>query len=325
MKERILFLFCTLLLVACGGGGDDGGGGTPSGGSEYLNVSNVDIPGGNTTATLIINASQNCDWIITWSESWIRSINPTKGRGSQNVTITVSLNPSSTAARTAVVRVSNTSGSIVRDVTVTQSPNTESLELSMSTMNFTSAAGSQDVTITSNTHWTISGSASWMSLNKTEGDDNGSVRVTVEANTSKSEREVVLTFRGSGGLSQQLTVKQEGDTSTEKPTVAGLNVRYDDKTSAVVSFSYSSSVPVTEYGVCYNTTGQPTINDTHLSETGSATQGSASFTLTNLAYSTTYYVCAYVVSAAGIQYSDPISFTTVNDWPGGDDNVTPGI
>ena len=45
MKERILFLFCTLLLVACGGGGDDGGGGTPSGGSEYLNVSNVDIPG----------------------------------------------------------------------------------------------------------------------------------------------------------------------------------------------------------------------------------------------------------------------------------------
>ncbi len=53
--------------------------------------------------------------------------------------------------------------------------------------------------------------------------------------------------------------------------------------------------------------------------------GSASFTLTNLAYGTTYYVCAYVVSAAGIQYSDPVSFTTVNDWPGGDDNVTPGI
>lgn len=324
MRKTLLFIFSALLLMACGG--DDGGGGdNPSGGSEYLNVSNVDIPGGNTTATLSINASANCDWIITWSESWIRSINPTKGRGSQNATITVSLNPSSTATRTAVVRVSNVSGSIIRDVTISQSPNAEMLELSMTTMNFTSAAGSQDVTVTSNTHWTITGSASWLKLNKTEGDDNGSVRVTVEANTSKNEREIVLTFRGSGGISQQLTVKQEGDTSVEKPDVTGLNVKYDNKTSAEVSFGYNSSITVIEYGVCYNTTGQPTTDDTHLSESGNATQGSPSFTLTGLAYSTTYYVRAYAKSAAGIQYSDQVSFTTVNNWPGGDDNETPDI
>lgn len=409
MKKTLLYLFGILLLVACGGG-DDGGGNTPSGSNEYLNVSNVDIPGGNTTATLYITASQNCDWIITWSESWIRSINPTKGRGNQNATITVSPNPSSTATRTAVIKVSNTSGTIVRDVTISQSPNAESLELSMSTMNFTNAAGSQDITITSNTHWTITGLASWLTLNKTEGDNNGSVRITVEANTSKSEREVVLTITGSGGISKQLTVKQQGDTSTDfrvsttelsanavagtvqfniigdaqwtlssnknwatpnttygegnasimvsltdnisednreatitissntksetvtirqsagsKPTVTALNVNYDNKNSAVVSFSYSSLFPVTEYGVCYNKTGQPTVNDAHQSESSTTTQGSPTISLTGLDYSTTYYVRAYAKSAVGIQYSESVSFTTVNNWPGSDDNVTPGM
>ena len=277
-------------------------------------------------------------------------------------------------------------------------------------MNFTNEAGSQDVTITSNTHWTITGSASWMSLSKTEGENNGSIRITVEANTSKSEREAVLTIRGSGGISKQLTVKQQADTSTDfrlsaselsanapsgtvqfnitgdaqwtissdkswatpgtmygegnaiitvsladntseeereavitvssntksekvtirqeagtKPTLTSLHVNYDEKNSAVVSFSYSSMFPVTEYGVCYSTTGQPTIDDAHQTESGTATQGTASITLTGLAYSTTYYVRAYAKSAVGIQYSESVSFTTVNNWPGGDDNVTPGI
>lgn len=408
MKKTLLYLVSVLMLFACSGG--DGGAGAPSGSNEYLNASNVDIPGGNTTATLYINASQNCDWIITWSEPWIRSINPTKGRGSQNATITVSPNPSSTATRTAIIKVSNTSGSIVRDITINQSPNAESLELSMTTMNFTNVAGSQDVTITSNTHWTITGSASWLTLNKTEGDNNGSIRITVEANTSKSEREVVLTITGSGGISKQLTVKQQGDTSTDfrvsttelsanavagtvqfniigdaqwtlssnknwatpnttygegnasimvsltdntneeareavitvssntksetvairqgagsKPTVTALNVNYDGKAGAVATFSYNSMFPVTEYGVCYNTTGQPTVNDAHQSESGSNTQGTPSFSLSELAYSTTYYVRAYAKSVVGVQYSEPISFTTVNNWPGSDDNVKPGI
>ena len=408
MKNTLLYLVSVLMLFACSGG--DGGAGAPSGSNEYLNASNVDIPGGNTTATLYINASQNCDWIITWSEPWIRSINPTKGRGGQNATITVSPNPSSTATRTAIIKVSNTSGSIVRDITISQSPNAESLELSMTTMNFTNVAGSQDFTITSNTHWNITGSASWLTLNKTEGDNNGSIRITVEANTSKSEREVVVTITGSGGISKQLTVKQQGDTSTDfrvsttelsanapagtvqfniigdaqwtlssnknwatpnttygegnaniivtltdntseesreavitvssntksetviirqsagtKPTITGLNINYDNKKSAVVSYSYSSMFPVTEYGVCYNTSGQPTINDAHQSESGSNTQGSPSISLTGLSYGTTYYVRAYAKSAVGIQYSETVSFTTVNDWPGGDDNVIPGI
>ena len=122
--------------------------------------------------------------------------------------------------------------------------------------------------------------------------------------------------------SETVTIRQSAGS---KPTITALNVNYDNKNSAIVSFSYSSMFPVTEYGVCYNTSGQPTINDTHQSESGSTTQGVASISLTGLAYSTTYYVRAYAKSAVGIQYSESVTFITTNNWPGGDDNVTPGI
>ena len=220
-------MFSCLLLIACGGG-DEGGNNTPSGGNEYLNVSNVDIPGGNTTATLYINASQNCEWLVTWTDSWIRSINPTKGRGSQNVSINVSQNPSSTATRTAAVRVSNISGTIVRDITISQSPNAESLELSMTAVNFTYSASSQDINVTSNTHWTVNGSASWMMVSKTEGDNNGSFTISVVENPTEIERSTVLTIEGTGGLTKQLTVTQTGH-------VIDLNVSPTSITTEAIS------------------------------------------------------------------------------------------
>ena len=87
MKNTLLLLFAILSLTACGGGGDEGGE-TPSGGNEYLNVSDITIPTGNTTATLYIKASANCDWTITCTESWV-SFSDKKGRGDLNVTVTV--------------------------------------------------------------------------------------------------------------------------------------------------------------------------------------------------------------------------------------------
>ena len=311
MKKILSYLFGALFLVACGGG-DDAGGGTPSGGNEYLNVQNVDIPGGNTTATLYINASQNCDWVVSWSESWIRSINPTKGRGLQNATISVTLNPSSTATRTAVVTVKNTSGTIVRDVTITQSPNAESLDLSMSTMTFSYTASSQDVTVTSNTHWTVNGSASWLTLSTTEGDNNGSVRVTVEANKSKQDREVVLTFMGTGGISKQLTVKQQGDTSTSfnvSPTELSAN-------------ALAGTVQFTIIG-----DARWTISSNQSWATPNTTSGERDATITvSLTENTGEQAREAVITVSSDSKSETVTIRqSAAAIPGGDDNTTPGI
>ena len=324
MKKTILLLMSALAIIACGGGDDGGGSGsTPSGGNEFLDVDNVDIPGGNTTATLKISASQNCDWTVTWSESWIRSIMPSKGRGTQNVTITVTANPSSTESRKAFIKVANADGSIERKVTIIQSPNgtLTDFRLSTSELSANAPSGTVQFNIIGNAEWTIASNKSWATPSTMSGSGSVSISVSLADNTSEESREAIITV-ASNDKTETVTIKQGAAT---KPAVTALKANYDGKTSAVVSFSYSSMFPVTEYGVCYNTTGQPTVNDAHQSETGNATQGSPTVSLTGLSYSTTYYVRAYAKSAVGITYSESASFTTANNWPGGDDNVTPNI
>ena len=409
MKKIFCFAY-TLLLFACGGGDDAGGGGSQTGGSEYLNVSNVDIPGGNTTATLNIQASNNCEWVISWTESWIRSISPTTGRGTQNATITLTVNPSSTAARTAIVTVKNTSGTITRNITVTQAANAEQLTASPTTMNFEASGGTQEITVTSNTAWSITGKADWFDCDKTSGTGSSKVTVTVKANTGVDERDAILTFKGdnmsvevkihqtvpqidfyvttptsltAGALAENVNISVAGnanwvvqsnsewavpsvksgkgeqtfsvaldDNTTEqtrqaeititptgksivtihitqaagsRPSVTDVQTSDIGKTEAKVSFSYMSLFHVTEYGVCYSTSDNPTVSDVHVSQTGSVKEGTATIQLSNLSMGTTYYVRAYAVNGVGIQYSNSISFATTKDWPGSDDVPTPNL
>jgi hypothetical protein len=65
---------------------------------------------------------------------------------------------------------------------------------------------------------------------------------------------------------------------------------------------------VTAYGICWNTTGSPTIGDEY-SEDGTGT-GSFLSNLTGLAPNTTYYVRAYVLNTVGLSYGNQVSFTT---------------
>ena len=321
MKRLLLQLLCPLLFVACG---DDGGGDTPIGGSEYLNVAeSIEITGEQTSATLAVNASPGCRWTVT-PTGFITNVSPASGTGSQTVSITVSQNPSSSASRTATIKVSHVSGVIEdRFCVLTQSPSAEFLELSVATLNFASSPDNREVTVSSNTHWTVTGGGSWLSLDKTAGDNNGTVRITADANSSKDEREIVLTFTGTNGTTKQLTVRQAAAdyTNISAPQVSDIT-----QTGATVAFSFDSSSTVTSYGVCYATTDNPTVeNAQQQSQASSAKQGSPTLKLTELASGTTYYVRAYVINALGTYYSSSATFKTPANWPGGDDNQTPNL
>lgn len=321
--NKYLSFIASVLLIGCSGGGENGGGDTPSGGSEYLNVSNVDITGDQTSATLSINASQNCSWTISYGDSWITNISPSSGRGSGSVTITTTINPSSSTSRSAIIKVSNSSGTIVRNITLTQSASKEYLELSVLSMEFTSNAETRDITISSNTHWVVYGGANWITLNKTEGDNNGTISIKIDENTSKDEREAVLTITGSNGTSGSINIKQTGATHT---TLSVPQVSDITQTSASVTFSFDSSTTVTSYGICYSTTDNPTIeNATNVPEVATSNQGNPTLQLKDLSAGTTYYVSAYLVNLEGIKYSNSVSFTTATSWPGEDDNNRPNI
>ena len=65
---------------------------------------------------------------------------------------------------------------------------------------------------------------------------------------------------------------------------------------------------VTARGICWNTTGDPTISDTHTTDGNGI--GNFSSTLTGLEANTTYYVRAYATNAVGISYGATLVFTT---------------
>lgn len=321
MKKSIIYLITILSLMACSGG-DSGGGDTPSGGSEYLDgeIKMSD----NTTAILTINASPNCQWVITWSDSGIQSVSPTTGRGSREVTIKLEENPSFKSERSMIIRLSNVSETILRPMTITQPKSTEYVKLTPSSLpDFSNAGGYQDVTITSNTTWNVSASKDWVKCSVDKEGNNGRVRITVDPNTDKEEREAVVEFKGEVVV-EKLSIKQEGNTVT---SFSVLQITDVTKNSAVVKFSYDAGSSITSYGVCYAKIDNPDLSNAlgNVSEVGTSKQWTASLTLTGLEPNTVYYVRAYVITAMGTQYSESQSFTTASGTPGSDDNVTPNI
>ena len=66
--------------------------------------------------------------------------------------------------------------------------------------------------------------------------------------------------------------------------------------------------PIYEEGVCWNTSGNPTIEDNKISY--GASNGHFSVNLTGLIPNTMYYARAYATNSAGTGYSNQVSFTT---------------
>ncbi|MDD3080411.1 MAG: T9SS type A sorting domain-containing protein [Paludibacter sp.] len=70
------------------------------------------------------------------------------------------------------------------------------------------------------------------------------------------------------------------------------------------------SPALTAYGVCWNTTGTPTVSDSK-TDNGTATEtGAFTTSMTGLSPNTLYYVRAYVTNSAGTVYGDEVNFTT---------------
>ena len=324
MNRIYLVLLCSILLFASSCVKSDGDENMPTAGSEYIEVSDkLVIEGEQTSATLSIDASNNCNWTVSCSDTLVSNISPSNGKGTSSVTITTTANPTALSSRSASIVVKNSSGTIVREIAFTQSASKEFIDLSVTSMELTSKGETRNVTISSNTHWTITGGADWITLNKTEGENNSDVSITIAESTSKEDREAVLTVTGKNGTTKTISIKQIRATFT---TISVPQISDVTQTSAIVSFTFDSNKDVTTYGVCYSTTDNPTIEDaTNISEKGSSRQGSPSISLKELTVGTTYYVRAYAINGEEIKYSNSLRFVTANDWPGENDNNLPNI
>ncbi|MBO4543250.1 MAG: T9SS type A sorting domain-containing protein, partial [Bacteroidales bacterium] len=99
-------------------------------------------------------------------------------------------------------------------------------------------------------------------------------------------------------------------TTKTTPTLTTITASNITATSAVSGGNITSDggSSVTDRGVCWSTSPNPTINNNHTSN-GSGT-GSFTSNITGLTAGRTYYIRAYATNSAGTAYGDQVSFTT---------------
>ena len=100
-------------------------------------------------------------------------------------------------------------------------------------------------------------------------------------------------------VSQDTTIKLEIIGTSISETGATIN-------STIIS---EGGATITERGIVFSTSTNPTLTDTKLINTGTGI-GIFSTNITNLSPSTTYFVRAYATNSKGTAYSNQISFTT---------------
>ena len=82
------------------------------------------------------------------------------------------------------------------------------LELDTESLSFTKDGGSSTVSVTSNTDWTVSDDADWLTVSAQSGKGNGSVTVTAAANTTYETRTATITVTA-GTVTKNISVTQD--------------------------------------------------------------------------------------------------------------------
>jgi len=97
----------------------------------------------------------------------------------------------------------------VSSIILIQRGNDPTLSVSKESVTFDHNASSALVSVTSNTGWTVTSSASWCHVSPSDGSNNGSVTISVEENKTNEKRESVVTVSTTkGNLSKSITVSQ---------------------------------------------------------------------------------------------------------------------
>ena len=115
------------------------------------------------------------------------------------------------------------------------------------------------------------------------------------------------------GFSKPFTTEAKTFTTlSESPTVRTIDVISIDSTTVRVNCETVSDggVEITERGVCWNTYGNPNLDDECLTY-ASAGLGQYSCRISGLALSTKYYVRAYAKNASGIGFGEVLEFETL--------------
>ena len=144
---------------------------------------------------------------------------------------------------------------------------TKTLSVAPGNQNAGPAAGSTSFTITSNTTWTVSDDAAWLTITSSGGSNNGTITAIYDATTSTSSRVATVTVSGSGVNSQIVTVTQEGVQLYLNTSLTSLSVSSEEGASGT-------------FNIASNTNWTVTISETWLILSSNNGTGDATITVT---------------------------------------------
>ena len=162
--------------------------------------------------------------------------------------------------------------------------------------------------------WTISGNV-LTCTNDAAASGNAGARIKIHS----TQPYTWIKFSHNGGAGGTIfTMCFDAAYESVQPTVSTTAVSSVTGSSAASGGDVSADggSAVTARGVCWNTSGTPTISNSHTSD-GSGT-GTFSSSITSLSAGTTYYVRAYATNANGTAYGAQVSFTTSSTPPPSD-------
>lgn len=193
---------------------------TQSAPSATLSVAPASLNFNSSGGSAALSVTSNISWTVAESLSWL-SVSPASGTNSGSITVTCQANANA-SSRSGTFTISG-SGAATLTVTVTQDAAPATLVVSPTSVSATAATGTYTLSITSNTSWTLSESADWLSLSTSSGTNAGTITLTCDANTSPSSRTANITVSGTGVASQTIAVTQAGTTPTISVSPSSLS------------------------------------------------------------------------------------------------------
>ena len=258
-----------------------------------------------------ITVTSNTDWTVTESLDWA-SVSPTSGRGNGTVTVTVDAN-TTTSPRSGTITIGGQAHSL--------SQNGAAAFVAIDPISKTAVSGgeSYDITVTSNTDWTVAESLDWASVSLASGSGDNTVTVTVDANTTTSPRSGTISIgEQAHSLSQNGAAAFVTIDPISKSTVSGgesydITITSNSDWTVVESLDWASVGPASGSGngtvtvtVDANTTTSPRSGTISIGEqTHSLSQNGAAAFVTIDPISKT-------AASAGESYD--IAVTSNTDW-----------